>query len=86
MSRIKVSIFDVLSRMAETGFDIRRADPVNMCRLESLPKGEGTNITIGADADVADAIVRGEFSFCLFIWNKEQYRVMLEKIEKEALN
>jgi hypothetical protein len=51
--------------------------------MNAVHKGEDTDITIGVSGNVIGAVMNNELHLCLLLWNKEQYRATLAKIEAE---
>jgi hypothetical protein len=78
----KPSIYDLFNRMAECDRDIRLglfAD--NLLNMQATKKG--TRLTVGVAGNVLSAIMSGELTGCVVLWNPAQAKELLDEMENK---
>lgn len=78
----KVNNFDVLKQMSAENLDIRMSPSTNIVNMNKTKAG--TRVTIGAEGDVLNPIMRGDLGACLMMWNTKQFNELKARMEAES--
>lgn len=78
----KVNNFDVLKQMSAENLDIRMSPSTNIVNMNKTKAG--TQVTIGAEGDVLNPIMRGDLGVCLMMWNTKQFNELKARMEAES--